>query len=226
MQIDKGKKILEKYPYLKNFLKYIYNSVSFNRKRIRGKNNQINTNLTFMKKCIIIINGNNNKITFGNMNYLINTKIQINGDNNEIILGDRVYINNGDLYLEDSFNKLKIGNHTTISGNTHLALTEGKNIIIGNNCLFSSNVVFRTGDSHSIIDNSNKRINFAKDIVIEDHVWFAQNTTILKGVCIKANSVVASGSVVTKNFQVGNVIIGGNPAKVIKENINWKQERN
>jgi len=224
MNLIQGKKILEKYAFTKKTLCKIYNFLFFNRKIIKGKNNQIILPTTFMKKSKIIIKGNNNKIIFGDMCYLINTKISIYGDNNTIIIGEKVYINEGDFYLEDSSNILKIDEHTTFSGNTHLALTEGKKITIGRNCLFSSNVVFRTGDSHSILSN-NKRINEAKDITIKNHCWFSQNTTVLKGVTIEENSIIATGAVVTKSPDKSNVIIGGNPSKIIKENINWDHKR-
>ena len=225
MNLKKGKEILEKNPKLKNILSKTYNNVSHNTKKIKGKNNEIDFKTSFIKNCNITIIGNNNKIIFGDMCYLINTKISIYGDNNEIILGNKVYVNSGDFYLEDSNNKLEIGEHTTFSGNTHLAITEGKSINIGKECLFSSNVVFRTGDSHSILNEENERINCAKDIYIEDHVWFTQNTTILKGVKIKKDSIVATGSIVTKEFEKSNIILAGSPAKIIKENINWNKER-
>jgi acetyltransferase-like isoleucine patch superfamily enzyme len=199
--------------------------VSNNKRKIKGVNNKIEINTTFMKNSKITIIGNNNKIHFGDMCYLANTDILISGDNNEVILGNKVYVNGGKICLEDSNNILKIGNRTTFSGDTHLAVTEGRSISIGDRCLFSSNVIFRTGDSHSIIDNEGNRINHAKDIFIGKHVWFTQNTTILKGVTINDDSIVATGSVVTKSFPQTNVILAGNPAKVIKENVNWDIER-
>jgi len=119
MNLIQGKKILEKYAFTKKTLCKIYNFLFFNRKIIKGKNNQIILPTTFMKKSKIIIKGNNNKIIFGDMCYLINTKISIYGDNNTIIIGEKVYINEGDFYLEDSSNILKIDEHTTFSGNTH-----------------------------------------------------------------------------------------------------------
>jgi acetyltransferase-like isoleucine patch superfamily enzyme len=47
-------------------------------------------------------------------------------------------------------------------------------------------------------------------------VWIAANTTILKGTKICDNTVVASNSLLNKEFQEGNCIIAGSPAKVVK----------
>jgi acetyltransferase-like isoleucine patch superfamily enzyme len=48
---------------------------------------------------------------------------------------------------------------------------------------------------------------------------------LLKGSFIKDNSIIATGSVVTKAFEESNVIIAGSPAKIVKENVSWVRER-
>jgi Acetyltransferase (isoleucine patch superfamily) len=53
-------------------------------------------------------------------------------------------------------------------------------------------------------------------IVLEDDVWIGSGSIILKGITIGEGSVVAAGSVVTKDVSP-NVIVGGNPARVLKE---------
>lgn len=92
--------------------------------------------------------------------------------------------------------------------------------------MFAYDIDLRTGDSHSIIDSATmKRINYAKNIEIEDHVWIASHVSILKGVKILRNSVIATRSVVTKSFNKEGVIIGGAPAKILKENVTWSRKR-
>ena len=56
------------------------------------------------------------------------------------------------------------------------------------------------------------------DIKIEDGVWLCARSTLLPGVVIGKNSVVAAGAVVTKPFPVSRVLIGGIPATEIKKN--------
>ena len=53
---------------------------------------------------------------------------------------------------------------------------------------------------------------------------FAPYVTILKGSVIKDGSVVGTHSVVAKAFDEPNVVIVGNPARIVKHNIFWKKE--
>lgn len=220
-----AKKFVEQHPKSKFFLSWLYNTFSSNQIKIRGKNNIIKKSGNFLKKCKIIVIGNNNTIDFGDTSYLLNTKITIKGNNNKVQIGSKVYINNGDIYLEDSENNLYIGDKTIVAGATHFALTEGKKINIGKDCLFSNNIVLRTGDSHSILNEKGERINYGKNINLKDHIWITQNVTILKGAEIAENSIIGTGSIVTKSFNEKNVLITGNPAKIVKENINWCHKR-
>ena len=56
-----------------------------------------------------------------------------------------------------------------------------------------------------------------KPIRIKDNCWLGANVVILSGVELGNHTIVAAGAIVTKSFPKGNQIIGGNPAKVIKE---------
>jgi acetyltransferase-like isoleucine patch superfamily enzyme len=91
--------------------------------------------------------------------------------------------------------------------------------------MLATDIELRTGDSHSIIDlSTNSRINMPASIVIEDHVWIGSKATILKGVQIGANSIVGTGSLITKAVPSAS-IVAGIPGKVLKSNVSWKRER-
>lgn len=105
--------------------------------------------------------------------------------------------------------------------NTGFLLSCEKGIFFGKNVLLGWNVTMIDGDGHKILQNGTK-INYAKDIRIDDHCWFAANVTILKGVHLLANTVVPMGSVVTKSCSSSNCIYGVSN-KVIKDNINWEK---
>ncbi len=96
------------------------------------------------------------------------------------------------------------------------------NVIIGKDCMFSNNVLIRTHDGHAILDAKTKQVlNFPKDVVIGNHVWIAKNAAILKGVNICDNIVVAANSLLNKSFKDSNIILAGNPAKIVKTGVNW-----
>lgn len=203
---------------------FIYNTINFNSRKIKGKNNSIKLNSAFLKKVKININGNNNEVIIGRCSRLIGTYIHITGNDNKIIIEDNVIIGKCDLWREDNLGKIKIGKNTTINSG-HIACTEtNSEIIISEDCMIASNVTFRNGDSHAILDNNRSRINFAKDIHINKHVWIGENAVILKGSEIGEGSIVATGSIVTKKFE-NNLIVAGNPASIKKEGVYWTRER-
>ena len=57
----------------------------------------------------------------------------------------------------------------------------------------------------------------AKEVVIGENCWLGMNSVILPGVSLGDNTIVGAGSVVTKSFMDGNCVIGGNPARIIRD---------
>ncbi len=150
--------------------------------------------------------------------------------------GIRVVKSNGEIHLNkycrlgndvhiavvgDSPNQraiLHIGIDSGISDRTKINATHS--VTIGNHCSI--------GWDCDIWDTSWHRVHFldrepgpiSSPVVIEDHVWIGSHTIIQRGVTIGTNSVIAAGSVVTKDIPP-NSFAGGIPAKVIKEIAGW-----
>lgn len=87
-------------------------------------------------------------------------------------------------------------------------------IDIGDDVMIGPNVSIITS-SHPIGPSQRRASVIAKPIVIERNVWIAAGATIIGGVTVGENSVVAAGSVVTKDVPA-NTLVGGNPARVIR----------
>ena len=98
----------------------------------------------------------------------------------------------------------------------------GTKIKIGTGSLFSNNIEIHSSDYHGIYNKKGERINPDKDIIIGKNVWIGLGCKVLKGSVISNESVVGAGSLVSGSFFENNVIIAGNPAKIIKNQIFWK----
>ena len=82
-------------------------------------------------------------------------------------------------------------------------------------------VVIRDSDSHPIIINDCPiSPDVSAPIVIEDHVWIGMRAIVLRGVTIGEGSIVAAGSVVSRNVPP-HCLVSGVPAKVIATNVSW-----
>lgn len=87
-------------------------------------------------------------------------------------------------------------------------------ITIGDGCLIGHNVVIAT-INHGLKPEE-RADNLPAPVVLESGVWIGSNATILPGVTIGENAVVAAGAVVTRDVPA-NTIVGGVPAKIIRE---------
>jgi acetyltransferase-like isoleucine patch superfamily enzyme len=121
-----------------------------------------------------------------------------------------------------TYSSVEIGNNVFLGGYAWFSSSKEKPIRIGSYVLFGPRVTILCGN-HNIrtpgvpmflagADDSKK----TSGITIHDDVWIGANTTILEGVVINTGSVIAAGSVVTKEVPPYS-IVAGIPAKVVKQ---------
>ncbi|WP_439134004.1 acyltransferase [Pseudomaricurvus sp.] len=108
--------------------------------------------------------------------------------------------------------KITVGNYCLMSPGT--TITAADSITIGDNCMFAASCYIADSDWHGIY-NRLRPFRCTKPIVLKNNVWIGHGAKVSKGVTIGENSVVAAGAIVVKDVP-DNVVVGGNPAKVIK----------
>lgn len=86
-------------------------------------------------------------------------------------------------------------------------------LFFGNYVQLAPNVGILTSN-HDLYD---QRLSVKKEVIIGDYCWIGMNSVVLPGVTLGTRTIVAAGSVVTKSFPDGFCVIGGSPAKIIKE---------
>lgn len=146
--------------------------------------------------------------------------------------------------------RMKVGDHVTMHGaatftagkaptrpvldignNVHLGyqmgISVGTKVIIRDNVMIANRVSLIGYDQHPLdpvkrIQNYPAEISEKDDILIDEYAWIGMNCLVLKGVTIGRASIVAAGSVVTKDVPPYTVV-AGNPAKVVKSLEQYKQ---
>ncbi len=116
-------------------------------------------------------------------------------------------------YCDYGYN-IKIGNNFYINHNSvfldEAEISFGDNVFIGPNCGFFT-------ASHPFdVEQRNQGLETAKPIYVGNNVWIGGNVCFLGGVKIGNNSIIGTGSVVTRDTP-DNVIAVGNPCKIIKQ---------
>ena len=104
------------------------------------------------------------------------------------------------------------------ASNVGLTIMCAKDVTIGNGVRMGRDVSIRDWNGPHVIVNDTYR-NYAP-VHINDHVWLCSNCSIMPGVTVGEGAIVAANAVVTKDVPP-YTLVAGNPAKVIKENVEW-----
>jgi acetyltransferase-like isoleucine patch superfamily enzyme len=172
------------------------------------------------------IHGDDNLVVIGDRSWLRSVRITIRGSSNRIVLGENVQIGGpGHLWVEDNQGELSIGSDCTLETGVTLAVLEGCALTLGQDCMIAGDVEIRTGDSHGIFDrcDSGARLNQPQPVTLGDHVWVGKRSVLLKGVELAAGVIIGAGSVVTKSVDETGAVVAGNPARVVRRDVQWQR---
>ncbi len=114
---------------------------------------------------------------------------------------------------EPETGRIEIGDYVLISPGTRVNASD--EIVIGDSVMMANSVYIMDSDWHGIYDRTVRNERVAP-VHIGANVWLGDHAVVLKGVSIGENSVVAANAVVTKDVPA-NVVVAGNPARVVKE---------
>lgn len=142
------------------------------------------------------------------------------GRNAEIVFRSNAVLGQGFRLCVLPDGKLIIGQRFNLTANSTIICQ--KKIEIGNDNLFSWDILLMDTDFHPIY-NSNSEINSPQEISIGSKVWLGCRSTILKGSNIADGSIIAAGSIVIGQCNQPRSIYGGNPAHLLKSDVDWKK---
>lgn len=179
----------------------------------------------------ILMRGQNNTIIVEKPVTFLNSKISVRCSNSVIYISSTTFELNT-LYIElaqpCTNQQVYISKNVSINGASMYVYGNDALLHIGEDCMFSTLVKIMTGDGHRLIDRANGKIlnSSGSTVKIGNHVWVGRDVTICKGVSIPDNTVIGTGSLVTKSFDEEYTILAGRPANVIKRNVEWDREEN
>lgn len=121
--------------------------------------------------------------------------------------------------------RFSYGTHITIGKNMYanfnLSIVDDAEVTIGDNVMFAPNVTLSTAGHPENVEIRSKGWQYSKPINIGNNVWIGTNVVVHPGVTIGDNTIIGSGSVVTKDIP-SDVVAYGIPCRVIRKLDNTK----
>ena len=179
----------------------------------------------FLKKTVVSFNGSDNILFIGNGSQIGNGEIRFYNSCGLVVLNSyNIHKNWFRVWLHSPTSWVYWGKNATSNG-VICVTNDSKGIFVGDDCMFASNTWIRCSDMHDIFDiNSYKIINESANVLIDSHVWVAQESLILKGAKIGMGSIIGARSLVAGEIPNFSLAIGS-PAKVVKQDVCWYRNK-
>jgi acetyltransferase-like isoleucine patch superfamily enzyme len=115
--------------------------------------------------------------------------------------------------IGDIRGRITIGDNVLVMNGVRIS--SAASITIGDGCMLANHCYLTDADWHDIHDRTSAPGRRAP-IVLERGAWIGDSAIVCKGVRVGENSIVGAGAVVTKDVP-SNVVVAGNPARVVKK---------
>ncbi|WP_096437645.1 maltose acetyltransferase domain-containing protein [Alteribacter populi] len=148
-----------------------------------------------------------------------NITTETNYEIRESLIKDLFGTVSGDIFIEPTFRcdygyNIHVGEN--FYANFDCVILDVCPVKIGDNCMLAPGVHIYTASHPLEPADRNSGSEFGKPVTIGNNVWIGGRAVIMPGVTIGNNAVIAAGAVVTKDIP-DDVVVGGNPARIIKE---------
>jgi len=219
---------IEKFDLEKNNYRLVIKDENFIIKNMNKSNKiYIKDNISLAKYNIDFFNSENSTIYIGS-NLKGNINIKVHTENSMVYIGNNCNLKKVIIDSNQKNDFIAIGNNVfaNINNQWRSGLRSGGEnpaIIIGDDCLFGADVLIRNTDAHPIYSiESSVAINNPKSIVlIEPYVWIGAKVNLLKDIKIGACSIIALGSIVTKEMPRFSTIKGVPAKGVVNKDLFW-----
>ncbi len=125
------------------------------------------------------------------------------------------------LFLFCDKGTITIGYEFKANYNAHIAC-QNSSISIGEKCSLGWDCTIKSYDGHFVIVDGQKKSDYG-DITIGNHCWICSKATVLKNGFLGNDCILSYNSLLTKKVDERNgLLYAGQPAKVIKEKVNWE----
>lgn len=201
---------------LRQFIKAIV--LAINPLRDKGHGNVVSIQCK-IRRGFVAVYGNNNVIEVASDCTWADCEVVMQGDNNRLIIDPKARLLGPVRILMEGNATLHLGENCGVRG-VDFKIKNGT-VTVGKLAMFSYGIKVRNHDSHRVfMQGESEPCNSPADVVIGNHTWICQDASILKGVSIGDDSIVAFGAVATRSCPP-NSILAGNPAKIVKTGITW-----
>lgn len=179
----------------------------------------------FIRKTVVSFHGSGNILFIGDDSKIGDGQISFYGSEGLVVLNrNNRHQNWFKAWLHSTNSWVYWGEKSTSNG-VICVTNDSKGIFVGDDCMFASNTWIRCSDMHHMFDiHSHEIINDGIDVLIDSHVWVAQESLILKGAKIGYGSIIGARSLVTSTIPEFSCAIGS-PSKVVKSNVSWYRNK-
>jgi acetyltransferase-like isoleucine patch superfamily enzyme len=138
--------------------------------------------------------------------------------------GEKCEIHRNGLVTVAEDARVELGGQCTFRVDPFIVAHRDTSIVFGHDCMAAGKVHIRSNDGHSIFDlATDKKLNpgnKGRKVNVGNHVWLGYDSMLMYGTDLGDNVIVGAKNLVRNEFPA-NTIVAGNPAKVIRHDVNW-----